>query len=175
MIRQVDVEYRRPGKPPQRFQEWLVLDRPDAKVLLMDPYPGPELRVDGTLIQSSGAPIVWFVFPSKWHDIGRFHLEDGSCTGWYTNLIQPVEFAGDHWVARDLYLDLWQAVDGDARWLDEDEFTTAYANGLIDDLTRRRVLNERNMIDGQRRKSAWPPAIARDVSLDLARALKAEG
>ena len=84
----------------------------------------------------------------------------------------PVEFDTDRWVGRDLFLDLWQPVGGEARWLDEDELATAARSGLIDASTRKRIQNERSLIDFQVSQSAWPPPIVRDLSLDQARALK---
>jgi hypothetical protein len=81
MTRLIRYEYRRPGKPVQVYEEWLVLDRPDAKVLIQE-YPGPDLEVDGEPMLQGGAPAVWYVFPEKWHDIARFHLRDGSLARW---------------------------------------------------------------------------------------------
>lgn len=168
----ITYEYRRPGKPTTEFAEWLVLDRPDAKVLLLEEYTGPEVRVDGVPILASGAPIVWYVFPEKWHDIGRFHLADGAHTGWYTNLCLPVQIGSERWVGNDLFLDLWQPAQGEPQWLDEDELDQAVRSRLIDPATRRRIQNERTMIDLQVKQGAWPPPVARDVDLAQARVLK---
>ena len=126
----------------------------------------------GTVIQASGAPIVWFVFPDRWHDIGRFHRLDNSFTGWYTNLCRPPDLRDERWIGHDLFLDLWQPIDGAATWLDEDELEAAVANGLIDTLTERRLETERMLIDVQVQDGAWPPPIAKDISLEQARALK---
>lgn len=171
MTRVIQYEYHRPGKPVQTYEEWLVLDRPDAKVLLQE-YAGPDLDVAGESMLEHGAPAVWYVFPERWHDIARFHLRDGTLTGFYTNLCMPVEISGDRWVGRDLFLDLWQPVGAEPRWLDEDELTAAVRSGIIDAATRKRIQNERSLIDLQVAQSAWPPPIARDLSLEQARALK---
>lgn len=172
MVRPITYEYRRPGKPVTTYEEWLVLDRPDVKVLLLDPYQGPEVRVGGHVVLEDGAPIVWYVFPEKWHDIGRFHLRDGTITGWYTNLTRPPTVDGDHWIGHDLFLDLWQPVKGPAQWLDEDELRTAAKSRAIDRATEQRVRNERTMIALQLEAGDWPPPIARDIDLAQARALR---
>ncbi|MHC4611743.1 MAG: DUF402 domain-containing protein [Planctomycetota bacterium] len=171
MTRLIHYEYRRPGKPVQTYEEWLVLDRPDAKVLLQE-YTGPGLDAAGSTMLEHGAPAVWYVFPEKWHDIARFHLRDGTLTGFYTNLCMPVEINADRWVGRDLFLDLWQPAGGEARWLDEDELAAAVESGLVDASTSKRIRNERSLIDLQVSQSDWPPPIVRDLSLEQARALK---
>jgi predicted RNA-binding protein associated with RNAse of E/G family len=171
MARRITYEYRRPGKPVTSYVEWLVLERPDVKVLLLDPYDGPTVTVDGKSILESGAPVVWYVFPDRWFDIGRFHLLDGTPTGWYTNLCRPPVVEGDCWIGNDLFLDLWQPLSGSAQWLDEDELADALRKRLIDTATHRRIKNERVMIELQLQQSSWPPAIARDIDLAQARAL----
>lgn len=171
MATRVRLEYRRPGRPVTVYEELLVLDRPDVKVLLLESQPGTELRVKNQVILGAGAPIVWYVFPEKWHDIGRFHLADGTFTGWYTNFIKPVEIKGDTWRATDLFLDLWQPAEGEPAWLDEVEFNAAHQAGKLDNATRQRVLNERALIDLQVKTGGWPPPIARDIDLPQARDL----
>ncbi len=173
MTRPITYEYRRPGKPPTFYEEWLVIDRPDVKVLLLEPYRDDTVIVDGETIQDSDAPIVWYVFPDRWYDIGRFHLLDESVTGWYTNLCRPPLVTGDHWIGNDLFLDLWQPCGGEARWLDEDELAAAVRARVIDRATLRRIENERALITLQLRQNAWPPPIARDIALDQARELRA--
>ncbi|MGD2136146.1 MAG: DUF402 domain-containing protein [Gemmatimonadales bacterium] len=172
MTRLITYEYRRPGKPVTIYEEWLVLDRPDVKVLLLDPYEGPEVRVGGALVLEEGAPIVWYVFPETWHDIGRFHLKDGTMTGWYTNLTRPPTIEGDRWIGRDLFLDLWQPAEGEARWLDEEELREAVRSRSIDRATEQRAHNERTMIDLQLASGDWPPPIAQDIDLRQARVLR---
>jgi predicted RNA-binding protein associated with RNAse of E/G family len=172
MSRSITYEYRRPGKPVTIYHEWLVLDRPDVKVLLLDPYEGPEVRVGDRLVLQDGAPIVWYVFPDRWYDVGRFHLGDGTPTGWYTNLARPPVLEGERWIGNDLFLDLWQSMDGAAEWLDEDELREAVRGRVIDRATEKRIKNERTMIQFQLDQGDWPPPIAKDIDLGQARSLK---
>jgi predicted RNA-binding protein associated with RNAse of E/G family len=172
MPKTIRYQYHRLGKPKVVYEQVLVLDRPDVKVLLQESYDGRELTAGDRVILEPGASIIWYVFPDKWHDIGRFHLADGTVTGWYTNLTTPPELNGDTWTARDLFLDLWQPGDGGpAVWLDEDELKEAVRRGQIDRATHQRIENERTMIDLQLRAGEWPPAIARDIGLELARSI----
>jgi predicted RNA-binding protein associated with RNAse of E/G family len=171
MPQTIRYRYRRPGRDVMTYEQLLVLDRPDVKVLLQESYGGDTLRAGDQVIQEAGAPIVWYVFPEKWHDIGRFHLADGAFTGWYTNLTTPVAMNGDTWSATDMFLDLWQPAEGEPVWLDEDEFEEAVRRKVIDTATKKRVLNERAIIELQVRQGEWPPPIARDIDLAQGRAL----
>lgn len=172
MAELIHFEYHRPGIGTTVYEEWLVLDRPDVKVLLQEDYSGPSVDVRGTRVLDSGAPMIWFVFPDAWHDIGRFHLNDGKFTGWYTNLCHPVQFDSDTWIGRDLFLDLWQFADGDAVWLDEDEFEQAVRARLVDRALTRQIANQRTLIDMQVRTGTWPPPVARDIDLAQVEALR---
>lgn len=171
MTSKVRYRYRRPGKPPTVYDQWLVLDRPDLKVMLLDAYAGDPLTVGGATVLEPGSPIVWFVFPERWHDIGRFHLADGTFTGWYTNLTTPIEITEAEWSARDLFLDLWTPASGPSVWLDEDEFQAAFKAKRLDAATRRRALNERAIIDLQVASGDWPPPVTRDIDLAQAQRL----
>lgn len=171
MPRLVRYEYRRPGKEPTYYEEWLIVDRADVKVLLLDPYVGKAVRVEGRPILDPGAPIVWYVFPGRWYDIGRFHRADGTLTGWYTNLCRPAVTHGERWIGEDLFLDHWQWVDGSRAWLDEDELADAVRDGWIDHDTLARIELERQEIERFGAVGAWPPAIAREIDLAEARRL----
>jgi len=161
----IHYAYHRPGRPTAVYDQLLVLDRPDVKVLFQESYAGPDLAAVGSVIHESGAPIIWFVFPEKWHDVGRFHRADGAFTGWYTNLTKPVEIRGDRWSATDLYLDLWTPAAGTSVWLDKDDLEQATRRKAIDRATRQRIDNERVLIELRLRLGAWPPQITRDIDL----------
>lgn len=173
MPRLIHYHYRRLGKSVTVYDEWLVADRPDTKVLLLESYAGKAVQVAGHAVLDAGAPIVWYVFPGSWHDIGRFHLADGTCTGWYTNLTTPAEFKNStNWACTDLFLDLWTPVSGPSIWLDEDEFAAAVSKGVIDKATERRAVAERQQISARVAAHDWPPRVAQEIDLAGARALK---
>jgi predicted RNA-binding protein associated with RNAse of E/G family len=172
VVPRIRYQYRRPGKPTTVYDQWLVLDRPDLKVMLLDRFAGEPFRVNGATVLEPDASIVWFVFPETWHDVGRFHLADDTFTGWYANLTTPIEMRGADWSAGDLFLDLWTPVSGPSVWLDQDEFDSAYRAKRIDAATRRRALNERAMIQLQVTTGQWPPRVTRDIDLAQARRLR---
>lgn len=169
MSKPVRIHYHRPDRGTTVFEERLVLDRPDVKVTLLADYRGGDSYAGERLILSAGAPIVWFVFPALWCDVGRFHLADGTFTGWYSNLRTPIRLAGDDWYCTDLFLDHWLPVSGPAGWLDEDELDAALRVGLLDQAMRQRIAGERTTLDAQLAAGDWPPAITREIDLAEAR------
>ena len=169
MAKRIRIHYHRPGKGTIVYHEDLVLDRQDVKVTLLAAYDGKAVTANGAVILGPGAPIVWYVFPDEWYDIGRFHLSDGTFTGWYTNLCVPTEIAGEDWHCTDLFLDHWLGAEGDASWLDEDEFREAVNGGLLDAPTAERVVAQRASVDRKMAAGAWPPAITREIDLATAR------
>lgn len=168
MRRRVRIHYHRPDRGTTVFEEQVVIDRPDVKVTLLDPYDGSDVFAGDRLILAAGAPVVWFVYPHLCRDVGRFHLADGAFTGWYTNLRAPIRMDGNDWYCTDLFLDHWLPADGSpGMWLDEDELAAARQAGLISAAELELVLAERATI-GAELGIGWPPALARELDLDQA-------
>jgi predicted RNA-binding protein associated with RNAse of E/G family len=172
-MRQVEIHYRRPPYQLDIFVQDLVVDEPEYKVTLHEPSTVTAPRLVGDkVIYEPGAPLVWFVFPGAWYDLGLFHLKDGSFTGYYVNLIAPVETDGAIWRMYDLCLDLWVEPDGRFQVLDQDEFDEAVDRQWIDAGTAQRAKEELERLIGQVSGGDWPPEIVRDYELAKVRALR---
>jgi predicted RNA-binding protein associated with RNAse of E/G family len=170
MTRSLRIHYHRPDRGTTVFEEQLLLDTPDVKVTLLEAYDGADASADGRLILSAGAPVLWFVYPSLCRDVGRFHLADGTFTGWYTNLRAPMRTEGDDWYCTDLFLDHWLPADGGpGTWLDDDELTAATRAGLMSPAHLEVVAAERAAVDHALANGTWPPALAREIDLRDAR------
>ena len=161
----ISLEYLRPGKGTVTYRERLIIDRAEVKVLLTDPDVSRDIHVDGSLILQAGAPMLWYVFPGAWHDIGRFHLADGTFTGWYTNLCTPILMKGSRWSTTDLFLDHWLPSGGAGKWVDEDEFTSAASSGVLTDELATAARAEHRRIDSLVQSGAWPPDSVMRVDL----------
>jgi predicted RNA-binding protein associated with RNAse of E/G family len=173
-MRKVEIRYHRPPNRLDIFVQDLVVDEPDYKVTLHDPATlAAGLRVGERLIFEPGAAVVWFVFPGAWYDLGRFHLRDGTFTGYYANLITPPELGARTWTMYDLCLDLWIDPDGRFQVLDQDEFDEAVDRLWIDAATARRARTELEDLVRRLREGRWPPPIAREYDLERVRALRA--
>lgn len=170
----VQIHYRRPPDRLSVFEQELVVDREDCKITLHEsPPPDSTLAVGDRTIFQPGAPIVWFVFPGGWHDVGRFHLLDGTFTGYYANLIAPPKIDGRTWHMFDLCLDLWVPSDGTAvAVLDGDEFDEAVDRGWIGPDTADRARLELEGLIAATRAGDWPPAVVREHDLRRIRSLR---
>jgi uncharacterized protein len=165
----VELHYRRPPDRLQVHLQPLLHDAPDVKVTLM---PEVALKrpmvVAERVVSESGAAIVWFSFPGLWHDIGRFHLADGTFTGLYANVLTPVEMRAGHvWDSTDLFLDVWLD-DRGLVVLDEEELEEAVAAGWIDAPTVARARREVADIRTAHAEGRWPPAIVAEWTLERA-------
>ncbi len=170
---QIEVRYWRPPNRLQVFTQELVVDRPECKVTYAE---GTELidtlRIEDSVIFEAGAPMIWFVFPGRWYDVGRFHLKDGSFTGYYGNLITPPRLGQRAWEIFDLCLDFWVDPAGGIQVLDQDEFDEALENQWIDQPTAERARQELERLISETRDGRWPPAIAREYDLESIRAIR---
>jgi predicted RNA-binding protein associated with RNAse of E/G family len=170
----VTIKYRRPSNREHTFTQRLVAETAEASITLLEAAEiGEPKRVAGTTILEPGSPILWFTFPDAWHDVGRFHLADGSFTGFYANILTPVEMNGREWETTDLFLDVWRGADDRVELLDEEELSAAAERGWLDAETVRRARAEAERLLIAAREGSWPSALVHEW--DLARALSARG
>ena len=156
MTRTIHYHYHRPGKGTTVFEEEVLVERADVVITKLPRYDGARCVVRGAVTLEPGAPIIWYLFPGEWYGIGRFHLADGTFTGWYTNLTEPVKMSGDRWDGTDLFLDHWTPADGSPScWLDEDEYGDALTRGQVDAIQAEAVEAVRRRVE----LGPWPPAV----------------
>lgn len=130
--RTISIHYRRLPDREVVFHQRLVHESPDCTVTFLDAAQlAKPVMARGTVILEPGAPVVWFTYPGRWYDVGRFHLCDGTFTGFYANVLTPVVMQRDEWWTTDLCLDFWLGADGDTEILDEEEFAHAEQSGWI--------------------------------------------
>lgn len=169
--RTVHIHYRRPPDRVDVFHQRLLLDTPGVKVTLASGVDLPEpVRVGASVVLEPGSDAVWFTFPGLWHDIGLFHLADGTHTGLYANVLTPPTFhPGDVWRTTDLFLDLWLPPGGAPEVLDRDQLEEAVAAGWVEaDVAERARREAEALVEGERH-GAWPPSVVGEWSLERAR------
>ena len=172
MTQTVEIYYHRPPDRDEIFRQSLVHRTDDVVITFMErtPLPAP-VRVAGDVVLEPNAAAIWFTYPGVWHDIGRFHLADGTFTGIYANVLTPVEFTDTlAWRTTDLFLDVWQAADGTTSLLDEDEFEEAIRNGWLATDLAERARREATSILELFDRNEWPPLEVREWTLERVRA-----
>ncbi len=173
---EVRIHYRRIPDREQIFEQRVVDVEPDGTVVTLSdaaPLKNP-VRAGGRVILDPGAPAVWFTFPGVWHDIGRFHLADGTFTGCYANILTPPSMEPGVWHTTDLFLDVWLPVEGSVVLLDEEEFEEARTRGLLDAATARRARAEAERLMRAAEEGSWPPDTVSRWTLEAACARLAE-
>jgi predicted RNA-binding protein associated with RNAse of E/G family len=169
----VRIHYRRPPDREEIFEQ-AVLARTAECVVTFLPRAGVKkpLEIGGHTILEPGAPIVWFTFPGRWHDIGRFHTANGAFRGLYANVLTPVAgIESRTWYTTDLFLDVWLDARGEVRILDADELEEAVAAGAVDTALARRAEAEAAAIVASAGAGSWPPPIVAAWPLERAVAM----
>jgi predicted RNA-binding protein associated with RNAse of E/G family len=168
----VDIHYRRLPDRETVFRQRVVHREPGVVVTLLPSADLPRpVRVNGRAVLEPGSPVVWFTYPGLWHDIGRFHTPDGRLTGFYANVLTPVEMSGERWRTTDLCLDVWLGADGALELLDEAELAGAEERGWLDAVTARRARAEAAGLVEAARAGTWPPAHVHEWTLARASAV----
>jgi predicted RNA-binding protein associated with RNAse of E/G family len=173
----VTIHYTRPPERTTTFRQRFIAQEGPCTITLMERTPllAP-VCADGHVVLEDGAPAVWFTFADAWHDIGRFHLAGGRFTGWYANILTPVEFlTPSEWATTDLCLDVWLGADGTLLLLDEDELRAAVAAGAVSPDLARGAGTEAARLVALARAGDWPPRIAREWTLERALEVLARG
>ncbi len=164
----VQIHYLRPPNRTDVYVQDLVYDPGDVKVTFARAVRlDRPLRVGDQIILESGSDAVWFTFPGAWHDIGRFHLADGTFTGIYANVLVPCVFEpGGVWHTTDLFLDLWlpgeewtAGVASRPLLLDEDELIYAEHRGWVDPALASCGRDEARRLIEEARAGRWPPPV----------------
>jgi predicted RNA-binding protein associated with RNAse of E/G family len=143
----VAFTYVRPGSHRTTFDALLAHADREVVIISHAAQPSKQLYHAGQLVIDRGYPVVWFLFKGEPYDIGRFYRPDGSWTGYYVDILEPVQWDADnpHSIEPlvDLALDLWIAPDGSYQVLDEDEFEEYVSNG---DLTPAQASHGRSTL-----------------------------
>jgi uncharacterized protein len=131
--------------------------------------PSKPLTYLGEVVMDRGYQAMWFLFKGQPYDVGCFYRPDGTWTGYYADVLEPVRWTGaDPRTLEplvDLFLDLWVAPDGGYTVLDEDEFAEAIEAGRMtaDQITHaRRVIGE---LTGAAERGSFPPAVVKEFRL----------
>jgi uncharacterized protein len=120
---------------------------------------------------ASGYSVVWFLFKGQSYDIGRFYRPDGVWTGYYVDILEPVEWVGDdpHTITPlvDLELDLWIAPDLSHQILDKDEFEDSVRRGDLKSAQASQARSTLSQLVTLLDTGSFPPQVVRDYDSAL--------
>jgi len=171
--RRARIHYRRLPANERIFDQRILMERDDVIVTLSEPLTLDEpMLIEGSPALEHGSRALWFTFPGRWHDVGRFHRADGTFTGIYANILTPPRIEGADWYTTDLFLDVWSPAAGGVVLLDEDELAEALARGHIDSSLARSARAEADRLLGLAARGDWPPAVVREWTLERALAVR---
>jgi predicted RNA-binding protein associated with RNAse of E/G family len=168
-MKSVAIHYRRPPDREEVFHQRVVAETGEYVVTLLEEAALKRpVTVEERTVLEPGAPVVWFTYPGRWYDIGRFHLRDGTFTGVYANILTPVHMEPGRWETTDLFLDVWVGADGAVRILDEAEFEASVEAGWIDLATAAAAREHAETLALAARQGVWPPSHVAEWTLEKA-------
>jgi len=137
--------------------------RADAEIIVLrhEIQPSKPFVFGGEEVIGPGYGAVWFLFQGEPYDIGLFYRPDGTWTGYYVDVLEPVRWTVEPALVLDplvdLFLDLWISPSGESAVLDEDEFEDAEHQGAItpSQVTQARTTLARLLAD--LRAGTFPP------------------
>jgi predicted RNA-binding protein associated with RNAse of E/G family len=162
--RPFEYRYVRPPGRVSVHQGTLLHESNDCLVVTHTVQPERQIIYRGRVVLAHGSSIVWFLFKDRSYDVGRFYLPDGSWTGFYIDVTEPVRWAGADADSLepvvDLFLDVWITTDGEYDLLDEDELKEASTAGWVTDEQSVHAFRVRDQILAELDAGAFPPVQA---------------
>ena len=128
----ITLTYKRLPDRVNYFEQQLLYKDKEVIVTTQGVTPSAPIIINGETVLGDNFNVIWFVFTGLWHDIGKVYNLKNEWTGYYCDIILPVDCTTDKFEILDLILDLWISPDGTYEIQDEDEFETALENGIID-------------------------------------------
>jgi predicted RNA-binding protein associated with RNAse of E/G family len=165
-LNNLTIHYFRPPARRDTYVQQVLHADDDVIVSLNKAAIAKPAIIDGKLALEPEAPIVWFTFPRERFDTGLFHLLDGTFTGVYADIIEPVKFITSAEIEMtDLFVDIWIAEGSKPTIQDVDELNEAVKNQWIDAKTGETALAEATRLVELYDKGLWPPAIVNEWPL----------
>ena len=164
---EITIVYFRPPDKTAVYRNRLL--RFDERVIVSVgvAHPKSPVIVDGEVVLDTGYPVVWFVFPGEWYDLGKVYDQGKNLKGYYSDIIKPAEISGDTIKITDLFLDLWISTEGKPTILDEDEYDEAVKKNWIQEETAIEARERLDRLIELVRRELFPPKITIDFEPDL--------
>lgn len=167
--RPVTIVYRRLPNDIRQFPG-ILREATSTRLMIESPIVvGRPLRCSGKIIADDGYLAIWFVFKSRWYDVGKFYDTGRKWVGYYCDIVKPVRklLSGPTktTIIADLFLDLWITPDGECFLLDEDELEQALKRHQISRALARIAGKQMDSLINSVRVGRFPPPSIRKMGL----------
>lgn len=163
----ITLTYKRLPDRVNYFEQELLYEDSEVIVTTQRVVPSSPIILNGETVLGDNFNVIWFVFKGLWYDIGKIYNLKNEWTGYYCDIILPVERTSDKFEIVDLFLDLWVSPDGTYEIQDEDEFETALENGIIDPKLAERARNALNSLIDEVEMGGFPPEFVKNFKSEL--------
>ena len=164
MMKTITLTYKRLPDRINYFQQQLLYEDDDVIVTTQKIKPSAEIVQNGHTVLGENFTAIWFVFTGLWYDIGKIYNPNNEWTGYYCDIIKPVNRSTEKFEIVDLFLDLWVSPDGSYEIQDEDEFETALSEGSITPKLAKKARKELNDLIDDVTSGNFPPEFVRNYA-----------
>lgn len=159
MMQTIELIYRRLPDRVSHFQQNLLYEDNEVIVTSQQVKPSKAIVIDGVTVLGDNFTAIWFVFANRWYDIGKIYNLNNQLTGYYCDIIMPMNRTETHFEITDLFLDLWVSPDGRYQLHDEDEFEDAILHNWIRGDVAEQARNVLQHLITEIESSVFPPEI----------------
>ncbi|MCZ6679549.1 MAG: DUF402 domain-containing protein [Candidatus Poribacteria bacterium] len=155
----IELIYNRLPDRVSRFQQNLLHEDEGVIVTTQRLKPSNPIVIDGVTVLGDNFRVVWFVFANRWYDVGKIYNLEEQLTGYYCDIIMPMERHETHYEITDLFLDLWVSLDVRYQVQDEDEFEAAIQQNWIPTDLAEQARQALRALIAEIESGAFPPEI----------------
>jgi predicted RNA-binding protein associated with RNAse of E/G family len=156
----------------RKFADLRHSPRLDPRVLSYDASALPQAVVEigpraqrktkgGVVLAEPGFTWAIFLLPDKWYAVESVYDRSGRLVAHHVDICRPLEETDGMLSFLDLKLDLLIRADGDASWLDQDDYQAEMDAGTISPAWQRSVAETAAQLDRERARGAFPPDVIR--------------
>lgn len=169
LIGSISYTYIRPPDRRSTYNGDLLWASEEVIVLAAPVKASKPLIYRDQEVIGDGYRSVWFLFKGQPWDVARFYRPDGTFTGYYADVLEPVDWRdadpGSLLPIVDLFLDLWIGIDGSHEVLDREEFEEAVRHGWVSEAQAQHARAVLHALLTRAERGDFPPQIVKDFGL----------
>ena len=166
-MKTITLTYKRLPDRINYYKQQLLYADDDVIVTTQKIKPSTEIVQNGKTVLGDNFTAIWFVFSGRWYDIGKIYNLNNEWTGYFCDIIKPVNRSSNNFEIVDLFLDLWVSPDGSYEVQDEDEFETALSEGTITPKLAIKARNALNALIDDVTSGNFPPEFVKNYTFPI--------